>query len=135
MLNRNPSGDGRIIRRAIPTNSLFNPPLSSTNRIFDFITCRSYGKTEVWSVSNNPSAIKLRFDIHPNSSDIDIANYEKRTDDALDHLRSTRVILPMDCIGNMQQSIKRLEQDNTEQDVQIKQHEVQIRALEQVNEH
>ena len=77
-----------------------------------------------------PVRKKLKFYITPSCSDIDMACYEKRINDALGHSRSTRFLLPMECIGNMQKSIKHLEQDNMKQQQMAEQQEVRITAQE-----
>lgn len=84
---------------------------------------------------STPTRKKLKFDITPNSGDIDMAGYKKRIDTALGYPRSTRVLLPMDCINNMQKSIKKLEQETTDQKSQLTQLRKQMTELQQINKH
>lgn len=64
---------------------------------------------------------KPKFNITPNSGDIDMACYDKKIDVALGHPRLTHVLLPMDRISNnvVQKSIKQPGQESTKQQRQL----------------
>lgn len=64
---------------------------------------------------STPTRKKLKFDITPNNDDIDMACYKKRIDVALGYSRLTRVLLPMECINNMQKQLTEQERRLTEQ--------------------
>lgn len=59
-----------------------------------------------------------------------MACYKMRIDAALGHPRSTRILLPMECIGNMRKSIKQLEQKITEHERQFTEYERKITELQ-----
>lgn len=82
---------------------------------------------------STPTRKRLKFDITPNNDDIDMACYKKRIDVALGYPRLTRVLLPMECINNMQKSIKQLEQEATEQQRQLTEQQRQLTELQQIN--
>ena len=91
---------------------------------------------------STPTRKKLKFDITPNNDDIDMACYKKRIDTALGYPRLTRVLLPMECINNMQKSIKQLEQENpqlqkqiTELQKQATEFQKQVTELQQINKY
>lgn len=68
------------------------------------------------------------------SYNTDMARYKRRINGTLGHPRSTRVLLPLKCLGEMQQAIKHMEQGKTEQNVRITEYEARLRALEEVND-
>lgn len=82
---------------------------------------------------STPTRKKLKFDITPNNDDIDMACYKKRIDTALGYPRLTRVLLPMECINNMQKSIKQLEQENPQLQKQVTELQKQVTELQQIN--
>lgn len=84
---------------------------------------------------STPTRKKLKFDITPNNDDIDMACYKKRIDTALGYPRLTRVLLPMECIHSMQNSVKQLEQETTGQQRQLTQLQKQITELQHINKY
>lgn len=88
-----------------------------------------------------PLCKKIRFDIAQTCQDDNMNSYQARINRAIGYPRSTRVLLPMECIGTMQNTLKVLEEDYQQQctnieelKIQITEQNSRIKDLEQMNQ-
>lgn len=68
----------------------------------------------------------MRFDIEPTCQDANMDSYQARINRAIGYPRKTRVMLPMDCIGTMQNTLKVLEKGHEQQCKTIEELKIQI---------
>lgn len=87
-----------------------------------------------------PLRKKMRFDIEPTCQDANMDSYQARINRAIGYPRKTRVMLPMDCIGTMQNTLKVLEKGHEQQcktieelKIQIMEQNIRMMDLEKMN--